>query len=168
MLLTLMRFNRIRRCDDRRLTLVLAAVSVVSLAGSVTARTTAPSPFAPRIHVRWADGVSEAQRTTLERDFALLAGIRREGTTWEYDLAQPSRATIRALIDSPTVADTHYLDRGTGEVTTGAPRGATPLDQPGLIGWIHTDLFDWFIALCFSSFVVSSVRLASGTMPQRR
>jgi hypothetical protein len=163
-----MRLNRIQRYDDRRLTIVFAAVSVVALAGSVAARTTAPSPFAPRIHVRWADSVSEAQRTTLERDFALLAGIRREGTTWEYDLVHPSPATNRAIIDSPTVADTHYLDRATGEVTTDAPRGGTRLDQPGLIWWIHTPLFDWFIAFCLSSFVVSSVRLASGPMPQHR
>lgn len=162
-----MLFKAVHGDGDRGPIVAFAAASIVMLAGSVTARTTTPSPFAPRVHVRWADGVSDAQRKRFERDFALLAGTRREGTTWEYDLAEPSRSTIQALIDSPTVSDTHYLDRGTGAVDADAPRGTTRLDQPGLAGWIHSAAFDWFIAFWVSSFVVSSVRLASAAMPQR-
>ena len=39
--------------------------------------------------------------------------------------------------------------------------------RPGLASWIHSAVFDWFIAFWVSSFVVSSVRLASAAKPPR-
>jgi hypothetical protein len=153
--------------DRRRPIIVFAGVSTLMLAASVIVRATTPSPLAPRVHVRWIESISDARRAVLERDFTLVAGQRREGTTWEYDLADPSHSTIQILINHPAVVDTHYIDRGVGAIAADAPRGTTRLDRPGAASWIHSSLFDWFVAFWISSFVVSSVRLASAAKPPR-
>ena len=147
--------------------MVFAGVSTLMLAASVMVRATTPSPLAPRIHVRWIDSISDAGRTALERDFRLVAGQRREGTTWEYDLADPSHSSIQMLVNHPAVADTHYIDRAFGAVAADAPLGTMRLDRPGAASWIHSSLFDWFVAFWISSVVVSTVRLASAAKPPR-
>jgi len=153
---------------DRGRVLVYVAVSGIMLASSVTIRLSAPSPFAPRVHVRWAEGIADAQRSQLEERFVLLAGRRRDGSTWEYDLAEPSPSTIQALLRSPAVGDTHYIDRSTGAAAPNAPRGTTRLNQGRLVAWIHSRLFDWLMAFWASSLFVSSVWLACPPDLRRR
>ncbi len=145
---------------DRRSILVFAAISVVTLAGGAMLRVSTVSPFAPRVYVRWADDISDAHRTTIERRFALVDGLRRDGATWEYDLTEPSPSAARALIAEPAVVDTHYIDRESGVVAADAPLGTTRLTGRRVSGWIHSSLFDWFMSFWVSSLAVSGVWLA--------
>lgn len=67
----------------------------------------------PRVHVRWQEGITPAQRGELERRYDLAAGEPVEGSTWRYELRDPSRDTVGALVNDPAVADTGYIDRTT-------------------------------------------------------
>jgi hypothetical protein len=153
---------------DRGRVLVFAAVSGVMLASSVTIRLSTPSPLAPRVHVRWANDVSDGVRGQLEARFGLVAARHREGSTWEYDLSEPSASTIHALLNHPAVADTHYIDRSSGTLVPDAPRGTTLLARRPMSRWVHSPLFDWFIAFWISSFVVSWVWLAPSSDRESR
>ena len=153
---------------DRRRIRAFAVFSVIMLAASAVLRVWAPSPFAPRVHVRWVAGIPGAQRAELERRLALTEGQRREETTWEYDLTDLSPSAVRALTGDPAVADTHYLDRRSGQVAADAPPGTTRLRERRLAGWIHSSLFDWFMLLWVSSLVVSGVWLASPASSPRQ
>jgi hypothetical protein len=152
---------------ERRRIRALAAASIVMLLATAAVRLSAPSPFAPRVHVRWSDGVSDAQRADLERRFALVQGRHREASTWEYDLVDVTPASVRKLIANPSVADTHYLDRVSGEVAAGAPAGTVRLAERRLAAWIHSPVFDWVIFFWASSLIVSSVCLASAADARR-
>ena len=138
------------------------------LAGILWLRSSVPPPLAPRVHVRWVDGISEAQRTALERQFSLVERRHREGSTWEYDLANPSTSTIQALVGEPAVDDTHYIDRANSRVTADAPIGTTLLPQRAAAGWIHSSLFDWFVSYCAASLLMSAVWLASSPRLEER
>ena len=146
---------------DRRRVRALAVASLVMLPLAAAVRVASPSPFAPRVHVRWAAGVSDAQRAELERRYSLVQGSDRGGATWEYDLVDVAPPSIRALVADPAVVDTHYLDRDRGEVTADAPAGTVPLAGRRLAGWIHSPVFDWFTLFWVSSLIVSGVWLAS-------
>jgi hypothetical protein len=160
-------FGVVLASTERRRIRALAAASVVMLLATATVRLLAPSPFAPRVHVRWSDGVSDAQRAELERRFALEEGRQREAATWEYDLVDVSPSSVRELIANPSVADTHYLDRVSGEVTADAPAGTVRLAERRLAAWIHSPVFDWIIFFWASSLIVSSVCLASAADARR-
>lgn len=121
----------------------------------------APSPFAPRVHIRWISQTSDAARSDFERRFSLLNGEYREGTTWGYDLGNASMSAVRSLLEHPAVEDTHYIDRRSGAVAADAPRGTTRLRQTGLAWWINSPLFEWFTLLWVSSLIVSGTWLAS-------
>lgn len=146
---------------ERRRIRAFAAASVVMLVATATVRLAAPSPFAPRVHVRWSEDVSDAQRTELERRFSLLQGRHREAATWEYDLQDVTPSSVRELIANPSVADTHYLDRVSGDVAADAPPGTVRLAERRLAAWIHSPGFDWIMCFWASSLIVSSVCLAS-------
>jgi hypothetical protein len=93
-----------------RLVLTGLAMWIVAAAAYGTARLT----FGPRpvyVNVRWATGVDDPARRTLEQRFGLTDGELREGTTWGYALTDRSRANIRALVEDPAVADTHQIHR---------------------------------------------------------
>lgn len=131
------------------------------LAASGLVRASAPSPLAPRVHVRWADGVSDGRRAEVEQFFGLVDGRHREGTTWEYTLVELEPSTVLALVHHPAVVDTHYVDRMTGVIAANAPRGARRLAQRGAAAWIQTPLFNLFQAFWLSSLVVSGLWLVS-------
>jgi hypothetical protein len=67
----------------------------------------------PRVHVRWHDRVTAADRTALEERHGLRNGrpADDERRTWRYDLGDLSTSNIGALLSDPAVADTAYLDR---------------------------------------------------------
>jgi hypothetical protein len=144
------------------------AASLIMLPLAVVVRLTSPSPFAPRVHVRWATGVSDAQRAELERRYSLVQGRHRDAETWEYDLVDVAPSSVRALIADPAVADTHYLDRDRGAVQADAPAGTVPLAERRLAGWIHSPVFEWFTLFWVSSLIVSGVWLASAPGVARR
>ena len=66
----------------------------------------------PVIHVRWAAAVDASARRDLE--VALRLSPRRlvEGSTWQYDLFDASRANLGAIVNHPAVEDTAGFERG--------------------------------------------------------
>jgi hypothetical protein len=139
----------------------LTMVSLVMVVAAAAVRASAPSPFAPRVHVRWDAAVEDDRRAVLERRFSLLNGARRDDDTWEYDLADVAAASVTALVQHPDVADTHYIERETGGISADAPAGTTRLRDRRLAALVHSWLFDWFLLFWASSIVVSGVWLAS-------
>jgi hypothetical protein len=63
------------------------------------------------VHVRWQASVDASERQRLEARLRLADGERLAGSTWRYDLVDPSPNAIRALVLDPAVEDTHYIDR---------------------------------------------------------
>jgi hypothetical protein len=78
---------------------------------------------APSIHVRWASGVSEAERRRLEERFQLVNGEDLSGGSWSYDLLNSRPEAIQALVQHPAVADTHDLDRARFTTAAGTHPG---------------------------------------------
>ena len=74
------------------------------------------------MHVRWAAAVDERTRAGLEQQFSLTGGTFDSGQTWIYFLTSPSADNIRALVHSPSVDDTHHIDRQQFRVSAAAPR----------------------------------------------
>lgn len=151
---------------ERRRVRAYAVISVVVLTASAILRVWGPSPYAPRVQIRWTAEISETERGELERRFLLVEPQHREDTTWGYELSDPSPSVVRTIIDHPAVADTHYIDRSRAEIASDAPRSTTLLDRPGLGGWARP-LFDWLILFSVSSLVVSGVWLTSAGKAQR-
>lgn len=63
------------------------------------------------IHVRWTPDADAYRRPALEQQLKLGAGRRSEGTTWVYQLDDPSTNDIRAIVTHPDVEDTAHLNR---------------------------------------------------------
>ena len=63
------------------------------------------------VNVRWADGLTEEERSELEQQYSLTAGRRREGRTWRYELADLRVENQRAMLTDPRVEDTANLNR---------------------------------------------------------
>lgn len=87
------------------LTCAVAAVCLPIAARVVT------GPPGARVNVRWEASVDVSARQRLEARFRLADGERLDGSTWRYDLVDPSPDTIRGLVRDPAVADTYQIDR---------------------------------------------------------
>ncbi|MGE0447442.1 MAG: hypothetical protein AB7P99_19630 [Vicinamibacterales bacterium] len=87
---------------------VPATVATAGAAALFAVTITAP---AVSINVRWAPELSQRDRVDLEQRFGLASGSRREGTTYQYQLLDPSSSNIRALVEHPAVDDTANLHR---------------------------------------------------------
>ena len=133
----------------------VAVVSIVMLAACWLVRVAGPSPFARRVNVRWAEGISDAQRQALEPSLALVNGQRLDGRTWQYDLVDTSSSAVRALVENASVEDTHYIDRVGAVVNPDAAIGTARLLDPGVAGLVRSRFFDWFVSLWIASLVVS-------------
>ena len=81
---------------------------------------------APRIAIRWPEGIDPSRREELERRF-LLVNPEPERDRFEYDLLDTSRANIEALVREPDVADTDRVSR---------ERFTVPLDIPYGTSWM--------------------------------
>ena len=69
------------------------------------------------VYVVWKPDVSEPARTAIERQFSLQDGqARPDEGYWTYDLADTSRANIKALVQHPGVAETYHIDRTSFDV----------------------------------------------------
>lgn len=88
------------------------------------------------IHVRWQTATSQPERLALERRYRLADADVLDGSTWRYELTDPSGDNIRALVHDPTVADTHYLDRASYSVDAEATRTARHGGWPSVNGQI--------------------------------
>ena len=81
------------------------------------------------MHVRWQASLEVAERQKLEAQFRLEHGERLDGSTWRYDLVEPSADIIRTLVRDPAVEDTHHIDRASFTVSDAertARRGRIP------------------------------------------
>jgi len=87
--------------------IVFVAVAAVTGLGFWLIRP--PSPVT--VNVRWTSAVSPDQRVELEQRFQLRDGVLDGGTTWTYQLTDPSTANIRDLIRHQAVEDTAHLAR---------------------------------------------------------
>ena len=86
-----------------------------------SARLVAGPPGA-QVHVRWQSGVAQFERESLEARFTLTRREQIDERTWRYDLVDTGTANIRVLIEHPSVADTHDIDRSRYAITEGAVR----------------------------------------------
>jgi len=65
----------------------------------------------PKINVRWAPDVDDAAREAAEVKFHLVQDGQPEGRTRHYELLDPSRENVEAMVTNPAVEDTAGLDR---------------------------------------------------------
>jgi hypothetical protein len=145
---------------DRRSVRAVMVVSIIMLAVTGLVRASSP-PFAPRVHVRWADGISDAQRLQFERSLALVNGQRQDDRTWQYDLMDAAPSAVRAVVDHPAVEDTHHIDRVKGVVSADAPFGTAQLPDGGVAGLIRSPWFDWVVSFWVAALAVSGAWLVS-------
>jgi hypothetical protein len=150
------------KSNDRFRVQVFVVASVLVLAAASVLRVSMPSQFAPRVRVRWSSTLEDGRRAALEQQFSLFRGERHDVQTWEYDLADPSRELVTSLVAYPDVADTHYIERGTGRIASDAPVGTIRLRERWFAALIHSFVFDWFLLFWASAIVVSGAWLASG------
>jgi hypothetical protein len=96
-------------------------------------------PFAARqvagprgaiIHVRWQPTLEADARQRLESGLSLANPQQLEGRTWRYELLDPSRSNIRALVTHPAAEDTHAIDRPRYAIDAGADRTDRRLRLP--------------------------------------
>jgi hypothetical protein len=150
------------RPSDRSRVIFMMAVSLLILVFAVVVRVSTPSPFAPRVRVRWTPAAEEARRAALERQLHLRNGSRADDGAWEYDLVDPSPVSVAGLVGHADVADTHYIDRSTATVVADAPSGTLRVPERRMAALVHSLLFDWFLLFWASATLVSGVWLASG------
>jgi hypothetical protein len=153
---------------DRRQVAALALSSVLVLALIGCLHLFVPPAFAPRVYVRWRAGVSETARTEIERELKLLAGEPYDATTWSYDLGDPSRQAIGALVAHRSVEDTGNIDRARLTVIDDTRAGRTRV-HGGLSLWRDAPFVPWLTRLASSFLVLSIVWLVTtGRSPRRR
>jgi hypothetical protein len=143
---------------DRSVIAGLAAASLAAVVAIGLIFAFAPRSVAPRINVRWADSADENTRLRLEHDFHLFAAEHREGTTWAYDLGDPSPEGIRKIVDDPRVADTHQIDRSRYRVSADAPFGRTRI-RGGLSAWRDAPALSALFRFSISCLAISSLWL---------
>lgn len=99
------------------------AVALALLAAGLPITTRAlVGPRGATVHVRWQPAVTESMRQNLEARFRLADGQKLDEYTWRYDLVDPSRENIRALVIEPAAADTHNIDRSNNALDPSANR----------------------------------------------
>jgi len=118
---------------------------------------------APVVHVRWAAAVDEANRTGLEKQFGLTGGTFDSGQTWVYFSTSSSADTIRALVQSPAVEDTHHIDRQRFLVSASAPRRGPYIGRGP--AWLPAGLQILIAALLIAGVVALGAALAPGLAP---
>lgn len=89
--------------------LVPVALLLAAAVAAVEAPVMSGSPLP--LHIRWADGLGEAERTGAAREFGLTRLETRDDGVWLVQATDTSTAAIRALVQDPRVVDTHNVDR---------------------------------------------------------
>ena len=97
------------RCWRAAAVVVASFAVVTGVIAGLLLLTWAVAPV--HVHVRWTGGTTDAERGSLERQFQLTEGVNAEGTTWEYQLSNPSSRNIRAIVQHAQVDDTSHLNR---------------------------------------------------------
>ncbi len=116
------------------------------------------------VNVRWASRVGEPERRDLEARYRLTRPVFREGSTWAYYLADPSRRNVRALVTDPGVEDTHYINRLRftiwREASRDPYRGPGARVLPGLLG-----VLAWLLGLSAVGFALTTVPRVARAAP---
>jgi len=95
-----------------RLVMMLTTIAATLAVSPTASFSGAQDPSAaPLIHVTWRTGLPPRVQVSLEHRYHLENLGPKESTTWVYTLRDTSTENIRALIQSPDVRDTHFLDR---------------------------------------------------------
>ena len=131
---------------------VVGGVAMVAMIALVTVWHVTGRP-ARIIHVRWADNVSDSQRVLEEERFKLVKNRWIEGKSWSYSMLDSSRDSVRALVESPVVADTHEINRDTFTVSADAPTGSE-------LEWAGSDLPIVGIPLGFDMVLIALISIA--------
>jgi hypothetical protein len=108
-------------------------------------------PAAQRVNVRWVpDTANDPDKLArAEHEFRLTAGEAAGPRTWAYHLADRSSENIGRILASPSVEDTHWLDRGELRVQ---------LNQPNIPGWVRELLnTEWASAVGLLLLVAGAV-----------
>ena len=95
------------------------------------------------IHVRWPEGITDADRARAESELHLAPHRDIEDRTWEYNLLDRSPENVAAILAHPLVEDTQGIDRATQVLKASVPPtrvfteprsdwllGAEPCDAP--------------------------------------
>ena len=117
----------------RTLKLLAAAFVAIGLTSGLALLLLTPRRPIP-IHVRWTPDVDAARRQSLERQLQLAEGRPTEGTTWVYQLQEPSTDDIRAIVTHPNVEDTAHVNRVWFRPEFGLDRQRRAVFFGGLIG----------------------------------
>ena len=143
---------------------MLALTSALALAVIGLLDMFVPPSIAPRVNIRWVEGVNDSARSDIERQLKLLAGQHIEATTWAYDLGDPSPEAIEAIVTHASVADTHHIDRSRRSLASDAPLGSTRI-RGGLSRWRDAATVPWLTRFAFSVLIVSGFWLATTGRP---
>lgn len=82
-------------------------------------------PRGADIHVEFRPSVDDASRAQIARRYDLINPRKLADTyTWRYELTNPSRDNIEALVREPAIEDTHEIDRNRYVLSDTAPRTA--------------------------------------------
>jgi hypothetical protein len=149
--------------QDRRRIGVVALVCLLGLTVIASLSLFVPSAYAPRVNVRWAEGVDDTTRRDGERALNLLAGAHVDGRTWAYDLGDASPEAIAGVIAHPSVEDTHYIERSRRVVSAEAPQGTTRV-RGGLSLLREAALVPWVGRLAWCVLIVSVLWLVTTGM----
>ncbi len=152
---------------DRRQVGVLGLTSALILAVIGYLHLFVAPSLAPRVNIRWVENVSGAARADIERQLKLQAGARLDGTTWAYDLGDPSPPGVEAIVNHPSVDDTYHIDRALRVVSSDAPSGTTRL-RGGLSALRDAAIVPWLARLASSFLLLSALWLATTGRPPRR
>jgi hypothetical protein len=74
------------------------------------------------VHVRWQQSLEPAAREALESTFHLSKAERLEGSTWRYELTDPSSGNLQSLVQHPASEDTQGIDRRRYTLSSSASR----------------------------------------------
>lgn len=85
-----------------------------------------PAPRSEQVTIRWNADLAEQERRALESRFSLGQPELKTDTAdevhvWNYRLSNLSVDNVRAIVEHPSAADTHFIDRSTFEVESQAP-----------------------------------------------
>jgi hypothetical protein len=149
---------------DRRQVGALALTSILALAFIGYLNVFVPPVFAPRVYVRWKAGVSDTIRAQHERELRLQAGEPYEGTTWAYDLVDPSSQNIGAIVAHGAVEDTGNIDRSRLIVADDTRVGRTRL-HGGLSVLRDSPVVPWLARLASSFLLLSCLWLGTTGRP---
>ena len=149
---------------DRRQVGALALACVLVLAFVGYLNVFVGPVFAPRVYVRWKAGTSETMRVQHQRELKLVAAERYEGTTWAYDLADPSPKGIRAIVTHGSVEDTGNIDRSRLTVIDDNRVGRTRL-HGGLSLLRDAPIVRWLTRLASSFLLLSCLWLGTTGRP---